>query len=104
MSHRENTDVWQAPEPPAAPRKRRRYHVGMWLFLAVQVIFVIWIVSSGTTIDHSVTHCTGQSCKGISESAGGVAIGLIVLFWAVVDVILGFIYLVVHLARRPRAS
>lgn len=94
---------WGAPPAHAAqepPRKKRRFF--LWFFLAVQAIFVIWLITAGTSVDHSVTHCVGQYCKGASEAGGAIGIGLVVVFWMVVDVILGISYGVYRLATRGR--
>lgn len=85
---------------PAKPRRRRR--IFLWFFLAVQAIFIIWLITGGTAADHSVTHCTGANCKGATEAGSAIGIGLIVVFWMVVDVILGVTYGVYRLATRER--
>lgn len=93
----------QSYAPPAArPRKRRR--IFLWFFLAVQVIFIIWLITGGVAADHNVTHCVGQYCKGASEAGSAIGIGLIIVFWMVVDVILGVSYGVYRLATRPRGA
>jgi len=65
--------------PP--PRKRNR--VFLWVFLAIQVIFLGWVIYAGVSAPQS----------GI-----GIQMGL----WAVTDVILVVIYLICQLPRRPR--
>ena len=80
------------------PRKKRR--VFLWAFLAIQILFIMWLVSAGTTTDHAVTHCTGVDCKGATEAGPAIGIGLIVVFWMIADVILGVCYGVYKLATR----
>jgi uncharacterized membrane protein len=41
-----------------------------------------------------------QTCQDASHVGTGIGIALIIVLWAVVDVILGITYLVVRLARR----
>jgi len=65
--------------PP--PRKRNR--VFLWVFLAIQVIFLGWVIYAGVSAPQS----------GI-----GIQMGL----WAVTDVILVVIYLICQLPRGPR--
>jgi uncharacterized membrane protein len=89
----------------AAGVTRRKRRVFPWIFLAIQVLFLAWVISAGATGDHTTTHCTANGlstgqCKGASEAATGVAIGVIIVFWAVVDVIAGITYGVFRLARR----
>ena len=86
------------PAPVAPPRKKR--HVFLWIFLAIQVLFIIWLITGGASADHGVTHCTGPDCKGATEAGSAIGIGLIIVFWMVVDVILGVTYGVYKLATR----
>ena len=66
-------------KPP--PRKRNR--VFLWVFLAIQVIFLGWVIYAGVSLP---------------QNGLGIQMGL----WALTDVILGAIYLICQLPRRPR--
>lgn len=108
--------TWQAPPPlPATPpRKRRR--IFPWVFLAVQVLFVLLVIlqaSGGTDIHaQAVAYCHAHpdpylpfsqcvSDYGTGSKAGtAIGAGLLVVLWAVADVILGISYGVWRLARR----
>jgi hypothetical protein len=74
----------QPNQPAAKPRRRPR--VFMWVILAVNALFAYWAVKTGadTTID---------------PTAAGLAALFILVLWAVVDVILGVLWLV---TRRQR--
>ena len=65
--------------PP--PRKRNR--VFLWVFLAIQVIFLGWVIYAGVSAP---------------QNGLGLQMGL----WAVTDVITGAAYLICQLARNPR--
>lgn len=89
---------WQQP-PPEKKRKR----VFMWFFLAVQLLFLIWIIAgvAGNSSDHS--SCSGLStkdCQSAKDAGTAIGVGLIIIIWAAVDIILGFIYLIVRVSRR----
>ncbi len=87
--------------PAESPRKRKR--VFMWFFLAVQVLFLIWIIagiSSGSGQPSDCGSLDAETCNAASDTGTAIGVALIFAFWAIVDVILGFIYLVVRLARR----
>ena len=103
MSH-QNPGPQQPPAAtygmPAPAKPRKKHRVFLWFFLAVQAIFIIWLISAGVSTDHSVTHCTGVDCKGATEAGSAIGIGLVVVFWMVVDVILGVTYGVYRLAAR----
>ena len=93
-----------ASQAPVAPTPRKKRHVFMWVFFAVQVIFIIWLISAGVTTDHTVTHCTGVDCKGATEAGSAIGIALIVVFWVVVDLLLAIPYTIHRLATRSRQA
>ncbi len=87
--------------PP--PRKRRR--VFLWLFLAVQILFLIWVITGAASGSGASADCRGltgddlEVCEDASGVGTTLGVGLIVTLWAAVDIILGFTYLVIRLAR-----
>lgn len=98
------------------PYKRRR--VFLWFFLAVQAIFLIWLItglhSNATGINPSVVaqchhqaagmNMTQAQCVSFLGGAAktGTALGAatIVLVWVVVDFLLALVYGIYRLARR----
>lgn len=109
--------------PERQSPKRRRRRVFMWTFLAIQALFVIWIVAglftkTGPTTAQVVSLCGKGQWQGLFTSyhdcvvhgangltqAGdlgkGIGVALIVVLWAVVDIILGIGRFVVLTARR----
>jgi hypothetical protein len=113
-------------ERPAAaepPRKKRR--VFMWVFLAIQAIFLIVIIaglashpSGPSAAQQAAQQCANGGWQGLFKSqadcdqhyavalndAGnvgkGLGVAIIVVIWCVVDFLLGVTYLIVRLARR----
>jgi hypothetical protein len=85
---------------PVPERRKRR--IFLWVFLAVQAGFILWLVTGGMAADHGVTHCTGQYCKGATEAGSAVGIGLIFVFWLIVDLLLAIPYGVYKVATRER--
>jgi hypothetical protein len=88
---------WYPQQPP--PAKRRR--IFPWIFLAVQVLFLIWIISAivsvhGTTVYCDAQYTTQAECNNAAGAGVAIGIGLIIFFWALVDVILGVGYLVMR--------
>lgn len=105
-----------------APRKRRR--VFLWVFLGIQALFVIWIITAVATVHTGPTQAQlVQGCYnghwyplfksqadcvkhygGALNDAGtagkAIGVGLIIAFWVAVDVILGISYGIYRLARR----
>lgn len=114
----------QYPPPPQyvappAKRARKRRRIFLWFFLAVQVIFIIWLVvglhGNATHINPSVVaECAhGKAAQmGMSQSQcvsylGGAAktgtalgAGLIVVLWVIVDFLLAVTYGIYRLASR----
>lgn len=120
---------WQQPYPPRygqppVPQRRKR-RVFLWVFLAVQVLFLVWIIAGlashppgPTAAQQAAQQCAGRGwyplfksqadCQqhfghALSEAqtAGkGIGVALIVVFWVVVDFFLGLGYGIYRLASR----
>jgi len=103
------------PGPPD-PVGRRRRRIFPWVFLAIQVLFVILLIvqiAGGSDVHaQAVAYCHAHpdqylpfsqcvSDYGTGGKAGtAIGAGLLVVLWAVADVILGISYGVWRLARR----
>jgi len=111
---------------PQRPRPRRKRRVFLWVFLAIQALFILWLVVGLATTHAGPTQAQlAQGCYhhnwyplfksqadcvthygGALTDAGNVGKGLgaavIIIFWMVVDVILGVSYGVYRLATRGR--
>jgi hypothetical protein len=110
-----------APAPP--PRKKRR--VFLWVFFAVQTLFLIWLIGGLATGNHSNATDLAQACNGHNwyplfksqadchlhynvalndaQNVGkGLGIAFIVVFWIIVDFFLGLGYGIYRLATRGR--
>jgi hypothetical protein len=121
-----NTTISENPPqvPAAKPKKRKR--VFLWVFLAVQALFVIWIITgvignsgsgaaahaqavascSGTqwqVLYKSAADCVtslGNTYNAASDAGTGIGAGLVIALWVATDVILGTGRLIVVLSRR----
>jgi uncharacterized membrane protein len=83
------------------PRKKRR--VFLWFFLAVQVLFIIWIIAGASTGAGTPEDCTGlseEACNAASDVGTGIGVAIIIGVWIVVDFLLAVIYGVYRLASR----
>ena len=88
----------------------------LWVFLAIQALFVIWVIataaSGGSIHSEAVAYCHAHPdrylpfAQCVSDYGGGakagtaIGAGLIIVLWAVADIILGVSYGVWRLARR----
>lgn len=121
-------------QPPAGIGKRIRRHIWAhfftYCFLAVQAIFLIWVIGgaasgSGNGADahaeavkfcanggwqylyHSQAECVtqyGNTLTGAGDIGTGIGVGIIIAFWVAVDVILGIGRIVVVLGRRHKGG
>jgi hypothetical protein len=113
------------PYQQAPPRKR--HHVFRWVFLAIQVIFIIWIIAglasngSGPTVAQQVAQqcgnggwqglfksygdCTvhyGHALNDATDTGKGLGVALVIVAWCVVDFLVGGTYAIWRLSTRSR--
>jgi hypothetical protein len=81
----------------------RNWRKFTWFILIVQVLFVIWIVSAGGAVSDSCKGLTGNDlelCKAGTAIGAGIGFTLILILWAIVDFILGIIWLITNRGQR----
>lgn len=74
-----------------------------WVILVVNILFLVWIISgvSGTS-----DNCSGLSGQALETCQAGTAVGtgigviVIIFLWALVDVILGVLWLITRSKKR----
>jgi hypothetical protein len=90
------------PQQPAPQQPRKRRRVFMWMILAINALFLIAVIAA-FNIESSCQGMTGDELSAC-QAGEGIGKGLVFLFllfvWAVVDVILGVIFVV----TRKRAG
>lgn len=115
------TDAYAAPMV-AKPKKKRR--VFIWIFLAVQIIFIIWLIVGISTVHTGPTHaqivsgcyngawkalfksqadCVTHYGNGLQEAGNtgkAIGAGLVVLIWVVVDVLMTLPWAIWRLSHR----
>ena len=117
-----NTIQTETAEITPAPKKRRR--VFLWVFLAIQALFILWLVVGVATVHtgpsaadlaagcyhHNwwplfksqadcVTHY-GATLQAAGNVGKGIGAALIVVAWVVVDLLLAIPYVIYKLATR----
>src|SRR5262245_17291153 len=107
MTHRAYTTGYGYTPP--APRKRRR--IFMWFFLAIQALFLVWLIGGIMSARGIPSYCHQgnhsqyigvKGCTSASQAGAAIGAALVIAFWAVVDIILGVSYGVYRLATRAR--
>jgi hypothetical protein len=76
----------------------------MWFFLAVQVAFLLWVIFGARTGAGQPSDCgtlDAKTCNDAANTGTAIGVGLVIILWAVTDIILGITYAVIRLARRP---
>ncbi|MFF5341831.1 hypothetical protein ACFY4H_14085 [Streptomyces althioticus] len=92
--------------PPPQPPPRRKHRVFLWVFLAIQVVFLVWVIWGITQGSGTPEQCRGRTgddldlCNSASDAGTAIGVGLVIAVWAAVDVILGITYGIYRLATR----
>jgi len=104
-------------------RAYRPHRVFLWVFLALQVGFIIWVIaaSAGSTgpssaqiaqfcghggwqgVFSSNADCVKHGAVGLADAGNigkGIAVSLIVIIWVIVDFLLAVTYGIYRLAKR----
>jgi hypothetical protein len=89
----------QQPPPgwvPPSQQPRRRRPVFMWVILAINALFLVWLISAlgGESTCEGMTGDELSACQTGEGIGKGLVFFVILLLWALVDVILGVIFLV----------
>jgi hypothetical protein len=73
-----------------------------WVILTVQVLFVIWLIAGFNAASDSTCSKAdyADACRAGEAIGTGIGIGIIIFLWALVDVILGVIWLVTNKGKR----
>ncbi|HET7356892.1 MAG TPA: hypothetical protein VFJ09_09495 [Nocardioidaceae bacterium] len=93
--------ITSAAAEPTQPKKKRR--VFMWFFLAVQAIFIIWIIAGIASGSGQPTDCgtlDAKTCNAASDIGTGIGVALVFGFWIAVDFLIALAYGVYRLAKR----
>jgi hypothetical protein len=82
-----------------APGRKRR--VFLWVFLAVQVLFIAWIIAGAAAGHGSCGDLSARACADAADTGHGIAVAFQIIAWCVTDFLLAVIYGICRLARRP---
>ncbi|MFI1815181.1 hypothetical protein ACH414_33070 [Streptomyces sp. NPDC020422] len=76
----------------------------LWAFLAIQVIFLIWIIvaaASGSGTPEDCGTLDRQTCNDAESVGTAIGVGVVIILWAAVDIVLGVTYAIYRFTRRP---
>ncbi|MEV2255514.1 hypothetical protein AB0I94_33960 [Streptomyces sp. NPDC050147] len=92
--------------PPPPPRKHGR--VFFWCFLALQIMFLVWIIAGITSAGGTPDSCEGltgdslEACENAGTLGTTIGVGLILAFWMATDVIVSLTYLMYRMVSGQR--
>jgi hypothetical protein len=84
-------------QPPQAQKPRKKRRVFMWVILAINALFLWWIIAG---VSSNADNCAGEvgqaleDCQAATGIGTGIGVIFIIFLWAMVDVILGVLYIV----------
>ena len=89
---------------PAAPQPKKKKRVFMWVFLAIQAIFIFWLIagitSAGGDADTANGVLTQQEANDAAAVGTGIGVMLVLVLWCIVDFLMLAVWAVTRLARR----
>ena len=74
-----------------------------WFIMVIQVLFIVWIVAGTSS---ATSNCDGligsdlELCQAGTAIGAGIGIAFIIFLWAIVDIILGVIWLITNRGQR----
>jgi hypothetical protein len=83
---------------PAPPKKRR--HIFRWVFLAIQALFLAWVIGGASSSSGTPKSCAGlagqalTTCQDAGHLGTTLGVAVVVFFWLAVDVILALVWLI----------
>jgi len=92
----------QQVEATETPKKKKR--VFLWTFLAVQALFLLWIIAGASSAGGSPTDCgtlDATTCNDLESVGTGIGVFIVLVFWVIVDFLLAVGYGIYRLAKRP---
>ncbi len=83
-------------QQPPMVQKKRKTRVFTWIILAINAIFLIWIIAGVSSVSSGKCDATMTvaACNSAKAIGGGIGALLIIFLWVAADVILGILWLV----------
>src|SRR5262245_30034226 len=77
-----------------------------WFILVVQGLFLWWVIAGLHSAGQTTADCANQpyadACQPGAAIGTTIGMGMVILLWALVDVILGVIWMVTNKTRSPK--
>lgn len=72
-----------------------------WVILVINALFLIWVIAGAASSNAACDPKTQAACEAGQAIGKGIGVALIIVFWAVIDVILLVIWLVTKKKDAP---
>ena len=79
-----------------ATKPRHRHRIFPWIFLAVQIVFLTWLIMG---VNSAGNECS-PGYQGACDTGMAIGAGLVIALWVAVDIILALTYLIFKVFRR----
>lgn len=99
----DNSGATYPSHSQAAPPAKKKRRIFMWFFLALQALFIIWIISAIAGAGGDPSDCgslSKETCNDAEAVGTGIGVAFIFVIWIVVDFLLFIPWVVIKLARR----
>lgn len=103
------TPARSAPPEPREPEDepytddRLGWRKGTWIILAFNVLMLVWVAAGGSTAAGQPHDCgvlSAHACNEASDTGTAIGVGLLIILWALGDIILGVVWLVTNARYR----
>ncbi len=90
-----------ATQVAAEPAKKKK-RIFLWVFLAIQLLFIVWIIGGMSSSDAGdCGSLDAETCEAANDVGTGIGVFIIIVFWMMVDFLLAVGYGIYRLAKRP---
>lgn len=81
---------------------KKKHRVFWWIFLAIQILFLVWIITGANSHTGSCNGLNAHGCAAATDAGKAIGVGLIIGLWVAADIIIGGTYAIYRLTRRGR--
>ncbi len=82
------------------------WRIGTYVVLIFNALMLIWVISAVASASGDATDCgtlSQETCNAARNTGTGIGVFLLIVLWAIVDIILGVIWMVTN-NRNPAQS
>jgi len=94
-------------QPPHTKRKRLGllpdWRVLTYVILAFNLLMLLWVIAGANSAGGTPKNCgslDAKTCNDLESVGTGIGVAILIFFWAVIDIILGVVYLVTGRSKR----